>query len=406
MALILASGCREPTGGNGPNARVVDYRLAEHPLISIGVAEGAEAYQLFRVRSAFQLHDGSVVVANSGTSELRYYDPDGQHVRTVGRRGWGPGEFDNLRYARALGGDTIVTWDVGQRRVSYFDRHGELVREFSVDLTGHVVQIGGISIPAQPVEMVAQSDGLLLFQAAAPMRMLSGMQADGTYDPSSSVGVGVHRVEFALFTVDASGSVVRRLGPVPAREWYLADGIWQIRFFGHWFYIAGGRTVFVAGSGKPYVYLATSGRDSLRLVEPGFPARAVPDDLWQRRLERAIPSNSTRERAARIRAMPKPEIMPAYSALLLDDEDRAWVQEFDPDAIFIPYTVGASPQAPPWAPGPQRWSIFNSDGIQVGRVEIPRNVRLTDIRDGRVTAVVHDELGVERVQVFSLVAAR
>lgn len=405
---VSALGCREPERPGQAAAEIAEFRLTEEPIVSIGVVEGGKAYQLFRVRSAFQLRNGTVVVANNGTSELRFYDQLGQHLRTVGRQGQGPGEFENLRYAGALRGDTIATWDIGQRRVSYFDSDGDLVHDFTVDLTDHVVQVGAWSIPAHPVEMVAQEDGLLLFQAAAPMRMLSGLRPDGTYDPGSVAPDGVYRVAFSLFSVDRSGSVVRTLGPVPADEWFLSGGIWQYQFFGHRFYMAGGREMFVVGSGKPYAFRVTSGHDDFRLVETGIPERAIPVDVWQQRLERAILSSFPPARIARVRAMPRPETMPAYSALLVDDEDRVWVQEFDADRStrVVSYIVGVAPDPSSESAQPQRWSIFDSDGLRIGSIELPPNVRITHISRGRVTVVVQDELGVERVQVFSLARSR
>lgn len=400
--MLLASGCSEPGKQDQVVAPIAEYRISERPLVSIGVVKGEDAYQLFRVRSAVQLQSGVIVVANNGTSELRYYDAQGRHLRTVGRPGDGPGEFRELWYARAIRGDTVVTWDVGQRRVSYFDSNGDLAHSFTADLSEHQVHVGEHSIPAYPIEMVATWDGLLLFHAAAPSSVLSGLRSDGTHDPGAVADDGVYRLDYSLFSVDRTGSVVRAFGPVPAVEWFMSGGIRQFRFMGHWFYMAGGRQQFVIGSGKPYSYQVTSGSDGLRRVDTNIPARAISDEIWSRRIQRALPESPSRDRIARLEAMPKPDTMPSYSALLLDDEDRVWIQEYDPDRSAIQYTVGvASDRSPEPAPA-QRWSVFELDGRQVGRLELPANVRIMDISRGRVIAVAEDEFRVERVQVFSL----
>ncbi|HJR36471.1 MAG TPA: hypothetical protein VJ817_16055, partial [Gemmatimonadales bacterium] len=59
------------------------------------------------------LSDGRIVVANSGSSELRFFGPDGVWVKSVGRRGGGPGEFEDLGWLDAGAGDTLRTYDWG-----------------------------------------------------------------------------------------------------------------------------------------------------------------------------------------------------------------------------------------------------------------------------------------------------
>src|SRR5690606_16795253 len=72
------------------------WHLSPEPLVEIGVLDGAPEDQLFRVVGARRLGDGRIVVANSGTHELRFYDAQGRHLRSVGREGEGPGEFRGL----------------------------------------------------------------------------------------------------------------------------------------------------------------------------------------------------------------------------------------------------------------------------------------------------------------------
>src|SRR5687768_145368 len=69
------------------------WRVETEPVVTIGVVEGAPEYQLFRVRHALRLDDGSILVADGGSRELRFYDSTGRHIRSIGRDGEGPGEF-------------------------------------------------------------------------------------------------------------------------------------------------------------------------------------------------------------------------------------------------------------------------------------------------------------------------
>ena len=72
------------------------WRVAAEPTVDIGVLDGAPEYQLFRVRAALTLSDGRIVVSNSGTQQLRLYDPQGRYLVTAGGPGEGPGEFARL----------------------------------------------------------------------------------------------------------------------------------------------------------------------------------------------------------------------------------------------------------------------------------------------------------------------
>jgi hypothetical protein len=398
---LLALACggsdrREPAG-----AEAIDFSISQHPVISVGLSDGDEAYQLFKVRSAFQLESGVLVVASDGTHDLRFYDAQGRHIRTVGRRGRGPGEFELLWYARAIHGDTIVVWDVGQRRASFFDPDGDLTGEVTIDLSGHFVEVNGLSTPAFPVEMVVRRDGFLLIQ---PGSLTFTLSPDGTPNLNAVAADGAFQLIHPLFLVDRDGSVVQTVGPVPGSEWFIKDGIRHTRFFGAELHMAGGRETFVVGAGKPSTFSRLTGQNDLQRVETGMPEVPLSDAAWEERLRLAMPGPPNQARADRLRAMPKPATLPAYSALLVDDEDRVWVQEFDAarSSRVVPYTVGVSPDRFGVAGDTQRWAVFDRNGRLLGRLTLPTNLRITDIARGRLTAVDYDELGVERVQVFEL----
>jgi hypothetical protein len=118
----------------------VGWRVGELEA-SIGVAAGAPEHQLFRVFDATRLSDGTVVVANSGTAELRFFARDGTFIRSVGRAGGGPGEFSQANTIRALvhrPGDSLLTWDVYGQKLSLFDPAGRFVRDARLSISGRM----------------------------------------------------------------------------------------------------------------------------------------------------------------------------------------------------------------------------------------------------------------------------
>jgi hypothetical protein len=85
--------------------------LAEQPEVAIGARKGETPYQLSGVSDATRQAEGTIVVADCQSGELRFFDIAGRSLRSVGRRGKGPGEFAFLRRILPLGGDTLAAHD-------------------------------------------------------------------------------------------------------------------------------------------------------------------------------------------------------------------------------------------------------------------------------------------------------
>lgn len=94
------------------------WRVSAAPALTIGVVDGAPEEQLFRVADAALLSDGRILIANSGTSELRIFDRAGQYVRSLGGEGEGPGEFRRITVMDVAPGDSIFVWDQRSLRLS------------------------------------------------------------------------------------------------------------------------------------------------------------------------------------------------------------------------------------------------------------------------------------------------
>lgn len=119
------------------------WTLDAEPILSIGVADGGPEYELANVTGALRLDDGTVVVASAISGEIRFYDAAGVHLRSVGRRGGGPGEYRNASIVSRYGADSLLVWDTMLRRGTLLGREGTLGRTFPApDVKGSVVPIG------------------------------------------------------------------------------------------------------------------------------------------------------------------------------------------------------------------------------------------------------------------------
>ena len=104
-----------------------DLLLANEPLVRIGMIDGPDEYLFGNVTAAIRLEDGSIVVADEQSYEVRRYDAIGQHMWTRGREGEGPGEYGGLRLLRGCPGAAITVFDWHLDRITQLDVDGSVV---------------------------------------------------------------------------------------------------------------------------------------------------------------------------------------------------------------------------------------------------------------------------------------
>ncbi len=92
--------------------------LSAEPAVSIGDMDGPPEHQLYKVRAALRLSDGTIVVFDGSSQELRFYDSTGVFVRRVGGKGGGPGEYQRVTWLRRFAVDSIMVHDPDAQRIT------------------------------------------------------------------------------------------------------------------------------------------------------------------------------------------------------------------------------------------------------------------------------------------------
>lgn len=350
------------------------WRVAAEPAVDIGVLEGAPEYQLFRVRGSAVLSDGRIVVANAGTRELRYYSPAGEHLRSVGRQGSGPGEFEELGGVWLMGGDSAVTYDWRGSRLSVFDPQGGFVRSIRLE-TGE-----GMSFP-QPVGLT--EDRKLIANG-------------GVVFFSGSANPGVNRDSTAVLVYDLDGALRDTLGVFPGDEAYVkTDGrSMSVRT------LAFGKTLESAVHGE-HLYAGVTDRHEVgvwrtdgtlaRLIRRVHDPMAVaPEDIRaykeaQLALVEEQPEGTRARSREMLEEMPYPETFPAFETFEVDAERHLWVREQT-------------------RPGDDRslWMVFDEEGRMLGQVELPEGLAVHAIGPDWVLGRWTDEYEVEHVRLHRL----
>ena len=75
-------------------------------------------------------HDGSRYVLDQNEARIVRYGPDGRFMGSFGRKGEGPGEFDEPTDLEQLPDGTLVVTDWSGMRISFFSAEGDFIRSF------------------------------------------------------------------------------------------------------------------------------------------------------------------------------------------------------------------------------------------------------------------------------------
>lgn len=143
LALALTVGCRTDERSSAmievdsAGVRIVTSdplgsdamcALGVEPTFLVGADEDDDALWFTEVAGVARLSDGSVAVADRGTGQVRIFDSDARHSRTMGSRGEGPGEFRTLWGISVPADDTLWVTDISSSRHSIFSAEGSWIR--------------------------------------------------------------------------------------------------------------------------------------------------------------------------------------------------------------------------------------------------------------------------------------
>jgi hypothetical protein len=188
-----------------------EWRVSE--ALTIGADTMDLPYQFGRVTDIAVGPDGSIFVLDNMAADVRVFDQAGVHLRTIGRRGAGPGEFSRAAAAVFLVGDErLVIPDMGNSRINSLDLNGEFLG----------------SIPASyasgfPVRWDDDGSGEPVVQRRA---MGGNEDADlAAGDPLVRVG---NDGEDELLLILPLAKTVRMVGPRPQFTYFETEPSWDL----------------------------------------------------------------------------------------------------------------------------------------------------------------------------------
>ena len=343
----------------------------QEPTLRLGVVDGEAALQFDGVTGLARLGDGTLVVADGGSQEIRYFDSAGNPTAISGGPGEGPGEFTGLSGLGAVSGGSVWAYDFSLRRITWLSGAGEVE--------------GLVSLGSQPPVLNSVgplSDGTFLLK-----------QLWGATQVADATEAGLSRDPVAFVLFDALGALIDTLGVFPGREIYLFEengrGVMSTPPFARnsvgalW-----GEGVVVGTQDSFELVKHAPGGEATRVVRiPNWDLTLGPGELEgyiQARLGEVPPGRRPGLRQE-LEAMPTPDKKPAYGGILADEAGNLWVGEW---TIY--------PQIP------HRWTVLDLSGRWLGEMEMPGRFFPFAIGEDWVLGVETDDLDVEYVVLYPL----
>ena len=348
--------------------------LGNEPTLSIGAKEGKEgdAPHLFhQVRAAGRLSDGSVAVVDGSSREIRVFGTTGEHLRTMGGPGEGPGEFRGPWLLWVLPGDTLWVGDYLPWRFNVFSPDGVFSRSVTPDdFSLHTLTPpGGVLDDGISVNVTQSLDGT----------------GGGFAAPINYLVIAHGPDEAVLDTIATLPGP--RLGSLPR-----FGGFVQPLFEASSLVAARASTIAMTTTREPEVRLLDGGLRLHRIVRWKDPDRAVTDAHVRAFREDYIAETGgpgsqgwSPGHEARISDdRPVAELFPTASDLMIGRDGRLWLKRY------------ARPRDEP------SWMAFAASGDF--SCHLRPGVELTPLEFGAgyLLALHRDELGVERVVMYEL----
>lgn len=158
--------------------------------------------------SDLEVVDSIIVVADAAEPDVRFLDRSGMLVRTLGRKGGGPGEFRRLMGVTASPLGPLAVSDSRNRRVTLLDQDGRLLREMPLG-TGRVGTVAFDAAGQLHLDRQGPVDGSA--RPGSPTIVVYSPQGDsvrayGSYTPNEDP-VGDQFLNEARFAATSAGGM-------------------------------------------------------------------------------------------------------------------------------------------------------------------------------------------------------
>ncbi len=140
-------------------------------------------YLLYRPSAAAVDKNGNIYILDGGNHRIQKYDKAGKYLATIGRRGQGPGEFEDLTNIGIFAENYLYASDVDVYKIEIYNLNGKLIR--------------GFRFHHKPYENIIQNNGNVIVQH----------KVAGTIEDN-----------YLLTMLDPEGNEIKKIGEIPISE--------------------------------------------------------------------------------------------------------------------------------------------------------------------------------------------
>lgn len=338
-----------------PRSDLPEWRFDTAEVVAVGRADGPSAYLIGSVMGASKLLDGRIVIADGQTREFRIYDSTGLHLKSIGGRGDGPGEFRDIQAISA----------VDSTRVSVFDPTLSRVTAIDLDAGSRTWQVSTPEFCSSSDEVSARRettcevvgilpDGTLLVKGAARSQK---MLKNGAITEVPGV-----RQDLILVRELRPNRIDSVLGPTSVRWVGKPEGanvpFWASEaLYSPQGVVASGAALFVvAGSSSKFEFRFYSEHGQLkRIIRSQESAERVTREMIAMRRKDAGAQNASEQARDYLDRFKPGGSVPHFGEVLIDRAERIWIEDYHPPAT-LGGTVGG------------QWTVLSPEGHPLGRV--------------------------------------
>jgi hypothetical protein len=408
--IVLAAGCAKPEASGGPVAAsrdsagvaIVEYpgtawdqapewRLSAAPLTTIGGAED-DSIDLTLSYLGTMLPDGRIVIATAEPSDISLFAADGRKIRSIGRAGQGPGEYQTIANMQLLGTDSLLAYEWTRHLGLVYSTAGDFLEQedFPASSGFPSVMRGRLDNGTYVFAIENYRDSASMTEARMfrqKMPVLTARPGDKVFDTLLTT-LGTQMTPQTL-------TVMGRTVPTPQPVAY--GPTTQI--------VTGGNTTYISTGEQFQVTAYDSTGAARRIIRLVNPPRAVTEadrEKYKARLREVLdrqmkslqlPPNFPRSEVDKIFEQGKriidstvfAETLPAISQMMVESNGTLWV------------SLGATQ-----TDVTRRWLVFSPDGQLLGKVTTPGLAMFAVQGDRVVVRQEDEETGLVRLEVWGL----
>ncbi len=361
------------------------------PEVTIGVFDGPEEYIFGSVVSLALGEDGTIYVVDDHVPALRVYNADGTYRTTFGRKGGGPGEYqDPDGGLNILSDGRILLRDPANARIQVYSPEGE-------DLATWRIRGNFNTSSRMIVDTLDRAYQIVLLDPDADVR--DWKMGFAQILPDGSYGDTIRRPDFGYEPprIEARRETETGVSTSISSPPFSPDEETALTRYGYW----------IHGISTEYAFTLLKPEGPVRVEKVHTPVAVTSGERAE---EEAFTIRNMRgtDPTWRWSGAPIPDTKPPYKRLFGGEDGTVWVRLYQPgyrkeDVTYDPADPDAIPNE--WHE-PVVFDVFDEDGRYLGPVKGPDGLKARWLQPLAtrewLLGVVTDEYDVETVVKFRL----